>query len=265
MIADDKNVLRVSKCVKTIGRFVAPILLFALAAYELNGPSSQIWSDFTNDSPLVKYGILILAVSLFVAAIILRELFIKREGWKKCVFFLLAVGLRLWYGELIGLWLPATEFYDDALMIRYADLPSYFAGAAVGSRNVMLKELGMPLVLNIVNLIGIRYSTFLSLLWIIDAILAVFLIGLLLNLEGDRSETLTKICFLLVLFLPVAFEKWTGTRLYRNALLTPLCFLVFLISLLLLFSLLNIGGDSWNWKKYALYSITLGIVFTLTY
>ena len=265
MITDDKHVSKVLMCVKTISRLVAPFLLFALAFYELKGPSSESWSNFINDSPFVKYGILILAVFLLVAAIILRELFIKRKRWKKYVFFLLAIALRLWYGELIGLWLPATEFLDDALMIRYADLPSYFAGIAVESRNIMLKEMGMPLVLNVVSLIGIRYSTFLSLLWIIDALLTAFLIGLLLNLEEDHSETLVKISFLLVLFLPVAFERWNGTRIYRNALLTPLYFLVLLISFLLLFCLLNKGEDNLNWKKCALYSVALGVVLTLTY
>ncbi len=182
---------------------------------------------------------------------------------KKVIYILLAVLsiLRLWLGDIVGLWLPADQIYDDALLIKYSDFASYLTTNAeriVSERNIMLKDLGMPFILNLVSSIGIKYSTFLSLLWIIAAILTFCLIK---RSTLKHSDIIGLLSASVVLFQPVAFDDLCGTRLYRSGLLTPLYLIVILIVVSLFYDIINQD----NYKKIIIKSLVLGFVFSITY
>lgn len=166
--------------------------------------------------------------------------------------------LRVLLGQTAGVWFPVSQKYDDVLMVQYADFPAYFAGNAVPQNDIMLKELGYPAVLNAVDQTGIPYSVFLSILWIIAAVLVVWLV-----LKFTKNLIAVTGAFVFVLFSPVAFDYLAGTRAYRNAVLTPLYFIIFLIPLILIVGL--ILGKKPGLIRMAIWMTVLGLVFSITY
>ena len=199
---------------------------------------------------------------LFFVAILLSmamALFVENPSRKPIPYVITAV-CRVWLGITAGVWYPQGQVYDDALIFHYSKFTTYFANLEVQSRDVMLKELGMPIILNIVNVLGISYTMFLSLLWVLDAFLAALLVRRIGHGKRPKMEFLA---FLFTLFQPIALELWTGTRLYRNALLTPMCFLVFLMGLIILYNLME--GTDTRLREALLLSIPLGNIFSLTY
>ena len=199
---------------------------------------------------------------LFFVAILLSmglALFWK-NGAKQSVPYIITAICRVWLGITAGVWYPQGQGYDDALIFHYTNFATYFGNTEIRSRDVMLKELGMPIVLNIINGIGISYAMFLSLLWVLDGILTAKFVRRINRGQCPKTEFLA---FLFVLFQPIALEKWTGTRLYRNALLTPMYFLVFLLCLIILYNLID--GSPKRIREALFCSIPLGIAFALTY
>lgn len=202
------------------------------------------------------------ACGLFCAAMLLSTgmVLLNRSNKARRSPYVIAALARVWLGSLAGVWYPEGQACDDALMFHYSNLTSYLSGREVPDRDVMLKELGMPVVLNIVNATGISYTVFLSLLWVLAGALTVFLVR---RIGHRRQPKIEFLAFAFVLFQPIALEQWTGTRLYRNALLTPMYFLVFLIALIILFDLIR--GNARRTREALLCSIPLGIVLSLTY
>ena len=185
---------------------------------------------------------------------------LRRRGSPGKVPFIVTAVARVWLGCMAGVWYPPKQGYDDALIFHYSDLASYLSGRELPSRNVMLKELGMPIILNIVNFTGISYTMFLSLLWVLSGALGVLFVRRMSRERRPRAEFLT---FVFILFQPVALENWTGTRLYRNALLTPMYFLTFLLALIILYDLVD--GSAPKLREALCCSLPLGIVFSLAY
>lgn len=185
---------------------------------------------------------------------------LRRRGSPGKVPFIVTAVARVWLGCMAGVWYPPKQGYDDALIFHYSDLASYLSGRELPSRNVMLKELGMPIILNIVNFTGISYTMFLSLLWVLSGALGVLFVRRMSRERRPRAEFLT---FVFILFQPVALENWTGTRLYRNALLTPMYFLTFLLALIILYDLVD--GSAPKLREALCCSLLLGIVFSLAY
>lgn len=202
------------------------------------------------------------ACALFFAVLLLSlgmALF-HRKGKPGISPYIIAATARVWLGSMAGVWYPQDQGYDDALIFHYSNLASYLSGREVVSRDVMLKELGMPLILNIVNISGVSYAIFLSLLWVLCGGLAALLVRRMNRRKRPRVEFLT---FAFVLFQPIALEHWTGTRLYRNALLTPMYLLVFLFALIILYDLAD--GRASRRREALWCSLPLGIVFSLAY
>ena len=233
---------------------------FALAGIYGSGngfPHTSVRKEASMPVATALCGICILFYAVFL--FILRELLMERSGKRAWFFFLLASLLRLWLGELVGIWVPSSAYYDDTLMIRYSRLLSYFSGSAVLEKDVMLKDIGMPVVINLINLSGIDYTTFLSLLWIFNGMLAVLLIQ---RMSKGAHRKWEKVAFLAILFEPIAFEANCGTRLYRNALLTPLYLQVFLLALLILFHLVENRSD--RLRQNVWLSLLLGLSYSMT-
>lgn len=78
--------------------------------------------------------------------------------------------LRLWFGMLVGVWFPAEQACDDALMISYADLRAYLVNR--NHRDVMLKDIGLPFVYQITKITHIPYTALIAVLWIFAALIA---------------------------------------------------------------------------------------------
>ena len=110
---------------------------------------------------------------------------------KTVLLYIIPAAFRIWFGQMLGVYFLSTEGYDDAMMVSYASFSDYFL--LMDQRNVMLKELGMPVVYRIVNLLGIPYTIVLSLLWILNGLLAAKLV---FRLTSERK----------ISFLPYRFE-----------------------------------------------------------
>lgn len=107
---------------------------------------------------------------------------------------------------VVGVWFPADQKYDDALMIEYADLKAYFTNG--DQREVMLKELGMPFVLQFTKILKIPYPALIAILWILAGA-----IGEQIMRKLAKSEKFAFFIYLFILFQPSAFESWCGSRL----------------------------------------------------
>ncbi len=173
--------------------------------------------------------------------------------FKRLIIIYIVAGLfRVWLGSLLGVWFPGEQGADDALMILYSAFPNYFGHMTHDW--VMLKELGMPVFLQVVNLSGISYPIAISLLWIID--------GLLLSVIARRishSDVCGLVAYLLALFVPASFDVFCGTRLYRAGLLNPMYVMTFSLFLILL-----LDAERLRPVKRTLLAILTGLVLSFT-
>ena len=169
------------------------------------------------------------------------------------VFMGLAIAGRIVLSNFLGLWYPVTELMDDHLMVVHADLLLYIGNP---DANSLVKYMGYPLFLNIVHLTGLTYPLFVSLLWILGAILFVRYLRGLCN-----TRWFLALAFLFLLYTPAAFDLWCGTRLYRNAVIAPLALITFSLALLLFERLREKG----KFGRKLLLSIGLGVFLTATY
>ena len=87
-------------------------------------------------------------------------------------FILAAIALftlRFLAGRLIGvIFIPGAEG-DDALLVRYSYLSEHFLNQNQ-IYEVMVKEMGFPLFLDLLNKTGIVYPDAISFLWLLSAI-----------------------------------------------------------------------------------------------
>lgn len=168
--------------------------------------------------------------------------------------------LRLWLAKISGIWYPAAEIYDDSLMIKYADFSGHFAAQNSPFNELLLKNMGFPILLNLVELSGLQYTDVLSLFWFLAAISTVVLFT---KVTGVKNIIILLAVYVFVLFVPAAFDNWCGTRLYRNASLTPLYFIVLNMSSILFVQ--HFSTFTFSIKKFLPFQIFLGLIFTLTF
>ncbi len=176
------------------------------------------------------------------------------KKWRILLFIYTAVTLlRLWISSLLGVWFPGEQGADDALMVLYSAFPNYFSHMTQDW--VMLKELGMPVFLQLVNFSGLSYPAALCVLWILDGIL---LGKITKKLSG--SDILTLITYIEALYVPAVFEVHCGTRMYRAGLLMPMYVCVFALCILLFLAL-----SAKSSAKSLSLSVLLGLVLSFTY
>ena len=167
--------------------------------------------------------------------------------------------LRLLLGRLWGCFIVPGGYHDDMLMVNYADLIGHFITENLPQQDLLVKDMGFPLILRLVQLTGVAYIDMIGLMWFIAAISVV---ALLRVVTEEKNLVRDLAVFALILFLPVAFTS-TGTRVYRNAALTPLYFIT-LSTMTLMFV--------WHFLKPRItprlliaFNVTFGLIFTLTY
>ena len=167
---------------------------------------------------------------------------------------LLASLFRIYLELNTPIWFFINSPVDDLLMLNYSNLSYHFTHWTIYS---LVKTMSYPLFLFFVNMSGIPYRLWVSLIWIIA--------GLLITYGCYKFLTKNKIAlilvFLFVLFLPVGFDSDCGGRIYRNAIITPFT-IIFLATLFIFLNKLLYKLES---KETLFWAILLGLVFTFNF
>lgn len=178
----------------------------------------------------------------------------KRNTFITGGIMLVAAICRIGLANWLGIWFPCAQVYDDALLVRYADLTSHFNEPNIDS---LLKYLGYPVYLNAVSKTPFSYATVTAGVWILAAVCVFFVAK---RLTGNKVFSL--VAYLYTLYLPVAFDLYCGTRLYRNAIIAPFaCISLTCMGWLILY----IKDDKRSIVKSILLGILTGVSFTWCY
>lgn len=168
------------------------------------------------------------------------------------VIIILAI-LRIFFGSKVGIYYPSTQGADDHLLARYSMMISHFTMPDFYS---MVKTMGYPVFVDAIYFLHIKYSIAVSLIWVIDALFVGYIIYKLSN-----KKWLSLFAYLYTLFMPMAFELFIGTRMYRNSVIAPLSLFVFCILLRKVYSLKN----NIKISHEVFFTIMLSLAFPLTY
>lgn len=167
--------------------------------------------------------------------------------------------LRLLLGRMVGCFIVTGGYHDDMLMINYANLFGHFITENLPQQDALVKDMGFPLILRFIELTGVNYLDMLALMWFVAAISMVALVRVL---TAEKNLLRDVAIFTLVLFSPVAFDG-TGTRVYRNAALTPLYFVT--LSMMTIIFLQHFLKKNFEQNFLIAFNVIFGLVFTLTY
>ncbi|MCR5754057.1 MAG: hypothetical protein K6G30_04475 [Acetatifactor sp.] len=169
----------------------------------------------------------------------------------KIAAFILII-MRVVLAFRLGIEFHVSQLWDDNLMMRYAGLKSHFSQPSYFS---LVKDMSFPVFIRLTSVTGIPLTVTIALLWASVAAVTFYTVNRLL----PKEKCVSYFAFVYVLFMPQAFEMWSGVRLYRNMIIAP-------FSLLTLLLLIHLTVDAYRLSKAAyVVAIMLGIVFTFTY
>ncbi len=164
-----------------------------------------------------------------------------------------AVILRFVISHILGIVFFSSQVCDDVLMLNYAAIKGHFTEPSLYA---MAKTMVFPLFLDVVSISHIPYHFWLAALY---TAAALFTFRVVRKIFEKNGLALGAFCY--ILFMPQAFEYWTGLRIYRNAIVLPL--------VIILFALLAEGIFSvWFSPKKKVgpgYFLITGLVFTINY
>lgn len=182
-----------------------------------------------------------------------------REYWENNKMFVAVLSVfslfRLYLGMNLPIWLFPNAIFDDILMFDYSHLYTHFHYWNIQS---LSKDISYSLFLFFVKLSNISYKFWMTVLWLIAALLVIYGINKFLS----KNKRILIFSFLFVLFLPVAFDILCGQRVYRNAIITPTT--IIFLSMLYIF-VNNLLDSSINIKNTLIWGILLGLTFTFNY
>ena len=161
--------------------------------------------------------------------------------------------LRLYIGSNLQLWFVTTAQCDDLLMLDYSILTDHFTH---WNYNSLVKDMSYSIFLAFVKFSTIPYSVWLSVLWIISALLVAYAIYKFLT----KNKIAILLSFVFILFAPIGFDIATGLRIYRHAIMPPAT----LICLTSLFIFLNYTFKGFNWTT-VIWGIFSGLAFSFNY
>ena len=167
---------------------------------------------------------------------------------------------RILLGRFVGMWFYPIMYHDDALLIRYADFHNHFIEQTLPFNDALLKNIGFSLFLNLVNWSTLQYVEIIAILWGLAAILSVLLFTKVTEVNDRKVHLLI---YTFVLFAPVAFDSWCGSRLYRSSAMTPLYFIV--LNMLAILFVQFFKNLKIHPVKFIAFQIILGLIFTLTF
>ena len=168
-----------------------------------------------------------------------------------CLFSL----LRIYIGVNLPIWFFSIGVHDDLLLIKYANLPFHFHNWDI---TTLVKGISYPVFLFFVNLYGFSYRFWLSLCWIIAAL--VISLGVYKFITKNKAVIL--LIFLFISFLPIGFDSDCALRVYRNAIISP--FTIMFLGCLFIF-IGEVISKIQNNKKILFWGILLGLLFTFTF
>ena len=165
---------------------------------------------------------------------------------------LILIEIRVILALRLGIEFHASQLWDDNLMMQYAGLNSHFLRPEYFS---LVKNMSFPVFIRLTSFTKLPLPVTMALLWSVAAIITFYTI----NRFIPKFKFVSYFSFVYVLFMPQAFEMWSGVRLYRNMIIAP-------FSLITLLLIINLTCDAYKMHKTAyLTAIALGIVFTFTY
>ncbi|PLS31198.1 hypothetical protein Uis1B_0942 [Bifidobacterium margollesii] len=131
---------------------------------------------------------------------------------------------RLAMSLTLHMWFPYSQLADDWLLMSYS-LPWYEHST---SHYKLAKNQGFSFWIRIIHATGINVDVMYFMLWLCAAALTALAMH-----RFFRTRWLTIFSYLYVLWNPLAFEFWSGTRVYRNSVFAPFMFI--LLALLILY------------------------------
>lgn len=177
----------------------------------------------------------------------------------KYKYFFLFIFIISLFRIIIGMNYPISismvSPLDDLLFIKYSDLITHFTSWNYYS---LVKDMGYPIFLAFVNFTHISYRFWLSLIWVISGLLVIF--GIKNYLTENRFFLI--ITFVFIIFSPIAFDAWSGTRIYRNSIMAPFS-IIFLASLFIFINKTLIGN--YNNKELLFWGIITGLIFSFNF
>lgn len=159
--------------------------------------------------------------------------------------------LRVFLSIRVGVWFPAAQLWDDNLMMEYTALKIHFLHPVYYS---LVKTMSFPFLLNAFSYTKLPYTVLLGLIWVVAAFFVYFLLKKLF----DGKLWISFAGFVYVLFMPQAFDVWSGTRLYRTAVIAPFV----IISISLMIHMILDARKFFLKRLFKLVALGLGFSFT---
>lgn len=190
--------------------------------------------------------------------------------WDYTIALVLVSCVRMYIGGIVPLRANASakNTLDDYLMVEYAQLQEHFQSSA--NTWVLAKAMSFSYLLNILTKLGIRYTTFVSLLWIVSALMVVSAIRRIWNRCNDQYGNVLclpywifAVIYVFLVFCPTAFDKDTGTRIYRESFVAPTVMLLAGLSLLLILAAIDTRTRAVRWitARELLWGVLLGVAW----
>lgn len=132
---------------------------------------------------------------------------------------------RLIMSLTLHMYYQSAETFDDQLLMSY----TYSDVFDKVDRFRLSKNLGYSIWLFLVNKTNIPVDVAQFIMWVIAAVLVSFAFQRIF-----KKSWFSFFVYTVVIWNPLAFENWLGTRVYRNSLFPPVFFI--LLALLLLFA-----------------------------
>lgn len=178
-----------------------------------------------------------------------RPLRAKRASWSSVnpntvltalfgAVLVLLTGARLMMSLTLHMWYAWVQGADDYLLMHQA-LKGY---ASSDDSMTLAKNPGYGYWIRLFSKLGLTADLAQFLIWFAASLIVALAFQKLFG-----KPVLTAIVYVYVLWNPIAFENWLGTRFYRNSLFAPLTFL--LVGLLILFIDMVIPIRSRNGKE----------------
>jgi len=151
------------------------------------------------------------------------------------------VAFRIIIAINIPVWIDTNAGLDDLLMLRYADIFNHFTYWNTFS---LAKTMSFPVFLGVSYILRISFPIAVCLLWIVGSFLALWLFK-----HFIKNSIGLILIFFFVLYSPVAFDLWTGLRVYRQAIIAPSALIVVLSFFLLVLKIYLVSKASDDYLK----------------
>ena len=220
-----------------------------------NSSGSMLYTALIYTGETASFLILRAIFWLLMVCLTLYAALTDKIPYKEPILYiaLAAVVIRILFSEMLGMFYLCYASCDDQLLMNYADFSLHFLEP---NHLSLAKDMGFPVFLNFVRLTGLTFTTCLSLIWAFAAFCVLKIISLLTG-----NKILRYFFFFYTLFMPCAFDIWSGARLYRNCIIAPFTVIVLCTMLVMIISFVQNRSIIWKISS----GIGCGISFTFFY